>query len=305
MPHPDQAPLSQESPLPPAHPGAIRRVLILGLGLLGGSFALALQKSGCPGLFWGLDSSEAHMTEALARGIVQHRWDKQAPPDPFDLVFLAVPPTQFPPALEGLVPWLRPDTLILDACSVKAPVVASVQAALGEHPSFVPSHPIAGSHLTGPEAARGDLFWGATVVITPPPALAPGALQRARTLWESLGAHVREMTPEAHDQALGLLSHLPQLLAFSYVHQVAHSKVDLSLAGTGFRDFTRIAQSSPQLWADIALSNRGHLMPMLQELQAQLATLSHHLETGDRQALTASFQRAGKLRTTWGARVEE
>ena len=296
MSHPEPPQPGQESS------GTLKRILVLGLGLLGGSFALALQKAGCPGALWGLDNDEAHMEVALELGLVDHRWDKQSPPEAFDLVFLAVPPGQIARALEGLAPWLSPETLILDACSVKAPVVAAVQAALGQHPAFVPSHPIAGSHLTGPEAARGDLFDGATVVLTPPPGVGPGALQRGRALWESLGALVREMTPEAHDQALGLLSHLPQLLAFSYVHQVAHAQVDLSLAGTGFRDFTRLAQSSPGLWADIALANREHLLPLLRAMQAQLTALEQNLENGDRQALTDGFRQAENLRSAWQSR---
>ena len=286
----------------PVVAGASQRVLILGLGLLGGSFALALQAAGYPGRFWGLDNNEANLAEALARGLVQQRWDPQARPEAFDLVFLAVPPGQVAGVLEGLAPWLGPQTLLLDACSVKAPVVAAVRAALGEHPGFVPSHPIAGSHRAGPGAARANLFAGATVVITPPPGVAAAALQRAWTLWQSLGAEVREMTPEAHDQALGLLSHLPQLLAFCYVDQVAQTGIDLSLAGTGFRDFTRIAQSSPGLWADIALANRGQLLPLIQAMQGQLSALEQNLESGDRQALTAGFQRAETLRSGWEAR---
>ena len=283
--------------LKPSHP----RVLILGLGLLGGSFGLALRRAGLAGTLWGHDQDTDHLAQALALGLIDEPWLAWEPPVPFDLVFLGVPPGQIQAALAGLGPWLRPDTLVLDACSVKAPVIASVQAALVGHAAFVPSHPIAGSHLSGPQAARAELFQGATVIITPPPALTVQALRSAWALWEAVGAQVRELTPEAHDQGLGLLSHLPQLLVFTYLDLVAQTGTDLGLAGPGFRDFTRLAQSSPQLWADIALENRPHLLPLLQGLRDQLEALTGHLETGDREALRTGFQRAADLRAEWAS----
>ena len=283
--------------LKPSHP----RVLILGLGLLGGSFGLALRRAGLAGTLWGQDQDAGHLAQALTLGLIDQPWRPGDTPVPFDLVFLGVPPGQIQAVLAGLGPWLRPDTLLLDACSVKAPVIAAVQAALGGHAAFVPSHPIAGSHLSGPQAARGDLFLGATVIITPPPGLTVQALRSAWALWERLGAQVRELTPEAHDQGLGLLSHLPQLLVFSYLDLVDRTGTDLGLAGPGFRDFTRLAQSSPPLWADIALENRPHLLPLLQGLREQLGSLAHSLETEDREALLATFQRAADLRARWAA----
>ena len=274
-------------------------MLILGLGLLGGSFGLALQRAGLPVTLWGHDHSTDHLAQALGLGLVHHAWEPAEAPEPFDLVFLGVPPGQIASALASMAPWLRPDTLILDACSVKGPVIAAVQAVLGGHAAFVPSHPIAGSHLSGPQAARGDLFQDATVVITPPPGLAEEARARAWSLWKRLGAQVRELTPEAHDQGLGLLSHLPQLLAFSYTDLVSRAVADLSLSGPGFRDFTRLAQSSPRLWADIALANKANLLPMLQSLRGQLAVLARDLENEDREALTATFKRGADLRAKW------
>lgn len=295
MTHPAQAPTPSPSgqQVPEALP--FKRVLILGLGLLGGSFGLALQKAGCRGTLWGQDNDPDHLAQALELGLVHRAWERLEAPEPFDLVFLAVPSGQIQGALLGLAPWLRADTLILDACSVKEPVIAALEAALGWHPAFLPSHPIAGSHLSGPQAGREDLFQGATVVVTPTPALAPGALQLGTALWRSLGAVVRHLSPEAHDESMGLLSHLPQLLVFTYAQQVLQAQADLTLAGPGFRDFTRLAHSSAPLWADIALANRRHLLPMLAELRTQLAALSCQLEAGDREALEARFQGAGKL----------
>ena len=292
---PDLDPSSRPGePAPPR-----QRVLILGLGLLGGSFGLALQRAGLPVTLWGHDHSADHLGQALALGLIQHAWDPAEVPEPFDLVFLGVPPGQIAAALAQVAPWLRPDTLLLDACSVKAPVIAAVQAVLGGHAAFVPSHPIAGSHLSGPQAARGDLFQDATVVITPPPGLTDEARSRAWSLWKRLGATVRELTPEAHDQGLGLLSHLPQLLAFSYTDLVSRAVTDLSLSGPGFRDFTRLAQSSTRLWADIALANKANLLPMLQSLRGQLAVLARDLELEDRDALMATFKRGADLRALW------
>jgi len=293
--------LPEAAPILPAGPPSHPRVLILGLGLLGGSFGLALRRAGRAGTLWGRDQDAGHQAQALALGLIDQAWQPTAPPEPFDLVFLGVPPGQVQAVLEGLGPWLRPDTLLLDACSVKAPVIAAVEAALGGHAAFVPSHPIAGSHLSGPQAARGDLFEGATVIITPPPGLTVQALRAAWALWEALGARVRELAPEAHDQGLGLLSHLPQLLVFNYLDLVARTGTDLGLAGPGFRDFTRLAQSSPRLWADIALENRPHLLPLLEALRGQLDTLARNLEAEDREALLAGFQRAADLRARWAS----
>jgi prephenate dehydrogenase len=293
------SPAQDNDPQPPALP--CRRVLILGLGLLGGSFGLALQQAEPTATLWGRDSNPDHEAAALAQGLVHQAWVSTAPPEPFDLVFLAVPTGRIGAALEGLGPWLRPGTLIVDACSVKVPVLAAVRKALGGHPGFVPSHPIAGSHRSGPGAAEAGLFQGATVVLTPPPEADPAAVRRARALWQGLGARIQVLEPQVHDQVLGLLSHLPQLLSFAYVDQVAEAGVDLGLAGPGFRDFTRLAQSSPELWADLALANRGELLPLLQAAREHLAALELRLAGGDRAALTAGFRRASELRTAWAA----
>jgi prephenate dehydrogenase len=293
------SPAQDNEPPQPALP--FPRVLILGLGLLGGSFGLALRKADPTATLWGRDSNPEHQASALAQGLVHHPWHSSATPEPFDLVFLAVPPGRIEAALEGLLPWLRPETLVVDACSVKVPVLEAVRAALGGHGTFVPSHPIAGSHRSGPGAAEANLFQGATVVLTPPPGVEPAAARLARVLWQGLGARIQVLEPQAHDQVLGLLSHLPQLLSFAYVEQVAEAGVDLDLAGPGFRDFTRLAQSSPELWADLALANRAELLPMLQAARDHIAALERRLGEGDRAALTAGFRRAADLRMAWEA----
>lgn len=273
------------------------RVLVLGLGLLGGSFARSLRDRGLAGCLRGRDADPVHGREALARGLVDGLWAPEEAPEPFDLVFVAVPPGQVRAALAGLGPWLRADTVVMDACSVKGGVARDLAAALGPHPGLLPAHPIAGGHASGPAAAQGDLFVGAAVVLTPLPCTASATLARGRALWEALGARVATMDPAEHDRQLALLSHLPHLVAYALVNLAEDGGADLALAGPGFRDATRLAQCPAPLWADIALANRTALGEALRDLADRLEALAAGLAQADRAGLTETFDRARVART--------
>jgi len=272
------------------------RVLILGLGLLGASFGGAMKAAGLAERLVGSDLNPSHLEEARALGWVDSRWDPRAKPEAFDLVFLAVPPGQVGTALEGLRPWLREDTLVMDACSVKGTVAVALEAALGAHPGLLPAHPIAGGHRAGPGAARADLFAGAPVVLCPLPCTSAESRLKGQRLWEALGAHGLWMTSEVHDRQLALLSHLPHLLAYTTMSLAAARGADLALAGPGFRDATRLAQCPAALWVDIARENREALLPVLRDFQGHLHTMMKELEGGEGAGLERRFHAARELR---------
>lgn len=259
------------------------RVLVAGLGLLGGSFARALRRARPDCRILGLETDPVHGAQARALGLVEGLWDPGRPGEPFDRVFLAVPPSAMASVLEAIRPGVGAQTLVMDACSVKGPVLRAMAQAFPGHGGLVPAHPIAGSHASGPASADPALFEGRQVVLSPLPSTEPWALTAARKLWCDLGAGVREMEAEDHDRTLALLSHLPHLAAFALAGLA--SGADLSLAGPGFRDSTRLARCPPGLWADIALANREALGPLLEAYAARLIGLKALLDGGDRAGL--------------------
>jgi prephenate dehydrogenase len=274
------------------------RVLIVGLGLLGGSFALALREAGLAKQIFGTDANPEHEREALALGLVSALWERQGPAKPFDLIFVAVPPSQVASVFAELGAWVHPATLVTDACSVKAPVASAMQAALGNHAGLLPAHPIAGWHTSGPSAGRRDLFPGRPVILTPLACTSPATRSLARQLWVALGAHTVEMEANAHDALLALISHLPHLLAYSTVNLAVDAGADLSLAGPGFRDATRLAQCPADLWADIALANRAEVLPILEAFIDELRHLKEAIHSEDRECLTRRLARAQQARAS-------
>lgn len=276
------------------------RALIVGLGLLGGSFALALRASGLASHVLGTDANPGHAREALALGLVPDLWDRQATPIPFDLVFLAVPPGQVAAALDGLAPWLHLRTLVMDACSVKAPVAEALRAALGEHGGLLPAHPIAGWHTSGPGSARRDLFAGRPVILSPLPCTAPATRADATALWTAFGARIVELEARAHDALFALISHLPHLLAYTTVNLAVDQGADLGLAGPGFRDATRLAHCPAPLWADICLANQEALLPVMEAFLHEWQGLTDAIRVGDRAFLTRRLAGAQRTRSDLG-----
>jgi prephenate dehydrogenase len=202
-----------------------------------------------------------------------------------------------------IAPYLGAQTLVTDGGSTKCDVVAAARANLGEKlAQFVPAHPIAGAEKSGASAAMVDLYQGKKVVLAPLPENSPASVARVRQAWEACGAVVSELTPEEHDGVFAAVSHLPHLLSFALVHDLAqrdNKDLLLSFAASGFRDFTRIAASSPEMWRDISLANREALLRELQQYMNELATLQQALADNDAAKLEEIFSLAREVRSTW------
>jgi prephenate dehydrogenase len=220
-----------------------------------------------------------------------------------DFVLLAAPVAQTQPLLERIAPFLDPDTIVTDAGSTKSDVVAAARAALGERVGqFVPGHPIAGRESSGVDAALPDLYVGRNVVLCALPENPPAAVERVAALWRATGAAVHEMSPEQHDRVFASVSHLPHLLSFALVEQILNSPdaaLKFSFAAGGFRDFTRIAASSPEMWRDVCVANRAALLDELDAYTAVLTRLRAAIEAADGAALETVFARSRVARTEW------
>ena len=281
------------------------RVALIGCGLVGGSFALALRAAGQAGEIVGFDRDVAIADRARALGIV----DRVAvsPGEAVvnaGLVMVAVPVARTGEVLAAIAPHLPSDALVTDVGSTKVDVVAAARTALGAAiERFVPGHPIAGREVHGPDAADRGLFRDRLVLLTPLSGTAPSAVDRVAAAWVACGARVERLDPSSHDAVLSSVSHLPHLLAYALVEQIADAAdadLKFSLAGAGFRDFTRIAASSPEMWRDVALSNRAALLRDLDDYRVRLDRLRGWVADGDGEALLALFAKASAARVAWG-----
>src|SRR3989339_2125822 len=245
-----------------------KKIVIFGVGLIGGSFALALRKANAVGEVVGFGRSEATLEQAKQLGIIDRiGQDVAAEVHDADLVLLATPVGQMAELMARIAPHLGAHTLVTDGGSTKSDVVAAARANLADRiAQFVPAHPIAGAEKSGAGGAQADLYVGKKVVLTPLPENSAASVARVRRTWELCGAAVSELTPQQHDAVFAAVSHLPHLLSFALVHDLAqrdNRELLLSFAASGFRDFTRIAASSPEMWRDICLANRDALMDEL------------------------------------------
>jgi prephenate dehydrogenase len=280
------------------------KVVVFGVGLIGGSFALALRKAGAVDTLVGFGRSEQPLVHAKQLGIIDRIGkDIAAEVADADLVMLATPVGQMAELMAHIAPHVGPRTIITDGGSTKSNVVREAYAQLGSKAAqFVPAHPIAGAELSGPPAARSDLFQWKKVVLTPLPENSAVSVDRVRRAWELCGAMVSQMTPAQHDEVFAVVSHLPHLLSFALVHDIAqrdNRDLLLSFAASGFRDFTRIAASSPEMWRDICMGNREALLSELQVYIAELNRLSSALAAGDAEQLEQTFFAARELRAGW------
>lgn len=282
----------------------INKLVICGVGLIGGSFAMALREAGAVGEVVGIGRSSANLDRALQRGIIDRigACDAATLHDA-NLVLLATPVGQMPELMRAMAPHLGANTVLTDAGSTKSDVAAAVRACMpSQVERFVPAHPIAGTENSGAAAAQADLYRGAKVVITPLPENAPDAVARVRAAWAACGAEIHEMPPARHDQVFAAVSHLPHLLSFALVHDLAQREDReefLRFAASGFRDFTRIAASDPEMWRDICLANRDALLLELEGYQRQLDELHQALVAGDAARLETIFADARTLRRAW------
>ena len=263
---------------------------LIGCGLMGGSFALALKQAGLVKRVVGYSKSPDTTARALKMGVI----DAQASSallaaSGADLVLLAVPVAATEATLQSIQHLVTPDMLIMDVGSTKADVVQAARNALGKQmASFVPAHPNTGKEVAGVAHADAQLYRGAKVILTPTEHTLTSHLHKAQALWTALGCDVRVMSPETHDAAFAAVSHLPHLLAFAMMQSVmgqAQADAFLSLAGPGFRDFTRIAAGEPQMWRDILLANKSEVLAQAQHFQQALESFTHVLQTDDGRAL--------------------
>jgi prephenate dehydrogenase len=282
----------------------IRKLAVFGVGLIGGSFALALKKAGAVGEVVGVGRTLSNLGDAYRLGIIDEVVTKPAEAVAgADLVLLAVPVGQMPAVMAAIAPHLAPDTVVTDAGSTKQDVLGYARNHLANHLSrFVPAHPIAGAEKTGAAAASAELYQGRNVVVTPLAENDAAAVAKVKEVWAACGAVVREMAPQSHDEVFAAVSHLPHLLAFALVDDIAgkpNAEELFSYAASGFRDFTRIAGSSPEMWRDISLANREALLKELDAYRAQLERLRAALEAGDGAVLEQIFTRASRARNAW------
>lgn len=280
---------------------ALGRMAVAGVGLIGGSLALAAREAGLVREVVGIGRRPERLRRAAELGVVD-RWTTEPAEGvaEADLVVLAVPIGAMRAQMAAMAPALGPEAVVTDVGSAKAAVVTDARLALGTaFPRFVPGHPIAGTERSGVEAACAGLFRGHRVILTPVAETAPEAVARVRALWAGVGATVVEMDPARHDRVLAATSHLPHLLAYVLVDLLAgldeREEVFANAAG-GFRDFTRIASSDPVMWRDICLANREAVVAMLDRYGEALAALRGAVAAGDGAALESLFARAKAAR---------
>lgn len=281
----------------------LNTVVIFGVGLIGGSFALALKAAGAVRRVIGLGRNPANLEHALRLGVIDQACREPAVVSEADLVLIATPVGQMGRIMEAIAPHLSATTLVTDGGSTKHDVVALAYAKLkGRVGQFVPGHPIAGAEHSGVAAARADLYRKHRVVLTPIPENSARSIRRVRAAWRSCGARLFQMQPDEHDRVFAAVSHLPHLLSYALVDQLArhaNGKQLFNFAAGGFRDFSRIASSHPEMWRDICIANRQALLRELVGYQRELAEVRQLLQQGDAAGLEKIFVRARAARNKW------
>jgi prephenate dehydrogenase len=277
---------------------------VIGCGLMGGSFAMAMKRAGLVKRVVGYSKSPSTTERARQMGVI----DVEAPSallavSGADIVLLAVPVAATEATFKAIRHLVTANMLVMDVGSTKRDVVDAARRVLRDHVgAFVPAHPIAGREVSGVEHADPDLYTGRQVILTPTDRTLAGHLKKAQDLWEALGCHVQQMAPEAHDAAFAAVSHLPHLLAFSLMSGILHQpngKDFLGLAGPGFKDFTRIAASDPKMWRDVLLANKFELAEQAKIFQRALHYLLQQIEEGQGEKLEALITEASQARAHW------
>jgi prephenate dehydrogenase len=287
----------------------LNKVVLIGVGLIGGSFALSLKKAQAVSHIVGLDRHLTYLETAKRLGIIDSFTDDMsgAVADA-DLIVIATPVAQTTKILSAIYPYLQSNTIITDVGSTKADVVLAARNSLQEKVAqFVPAHPIAGREKNGPEAAIDDLFFGKKVVVTRLTENTDQSVELVAQAWRFCGAIIHHLSPKEHDQVFASVSHLPHLLAYALVDDIAakpHADRLFQYAASGFRDFTRIAGSSPEMWRDISLANRSAILEELDSYSAKLQQLRASLEASDSLALEVIYSRAQTARLNWIAAIE-
>ncbi|QKS30271.1 MAG: prephenate dehydrogenase/arogenate dehydrogenase family protein [Candidatus Accumulibacter similis] len=285
----------------------LERVVVFGVGLIGGSFALALKAAGQVGEVVGFGRTLGSLNQALRLGILDRvGFNIGQEVYAADLVLIAAPVGMSGEIMARIAPCLGPRTVVSDAGSTKEDVVVAAREHFGERiGQFVPAHPIAGAENSGAAAARADLYRNRQVVLTPLPENDAISVACVRSAWEACGAIIRELGAAEHDRIFAAVSHLPHLLSFALVHELAgrdNHELLFDFAASGFRDFTRIAASHPEMWRDICLANRLALLEELDRYREQLDALRDSLQAADGARLEEVFDIARRARRDWGER---
>ena len=277
---------------------------VIGCGLMGGSFALALKRAGLVKRVVGYSKSPSTTEKARRMGVIDVAAESALlAVSGSDIVLLAVPVAATETTFKAIRHLVEPGVLFMDVGSTKRDVVDAARRVLRERiTTFVPAHPIAGKEVSGIQHADAALYTGRQVILTPLAQTAPEMVQKATDVWSAIGAQVLKMTPENHDAAFAAVSHLPHLLAFAYFSAVVNQPAGrdfLSLAGPGFRDFTRIAASSPETWRDILVANREEVLKQSQRFRQALDALEHVIREGNADALERLIRAPAEGRSNW------
>jgi prephenate dehydrogenase len=277
---------------------------VIGCGLMGGSFALAMKRAGLVKRVVGYSKSPSTTERARQMGVI----DVEAPSallavSGADIVLISVPVAATEATFKAIRHLVTANMLVMDVGSTKRDVVEAARRVLRDHVgSFVPAHPIAGKEVSGVDHADPDLYQGKQVILTPIEKTQTAQLKKAQELWEALGCHVQQMSPDQHDATFAAVSHLPHMIAFALVHAIVNQpqgKDFLSLAGPGFKDFTRIAASDPKMWRDVLLANRHELVEQAKMFQRSLHNMLQLAEDGSGEKLEEMLAQASTTRAHW------
>lgn len=284
------------------------KITLIGVGLLGGSLGLAIKRHRLADRVEGFVRRQASVDECVEAGVVDHATrDLLGAVRDADLVVFCTPLSQMKELAAAMLPALKRNAIVTDVGSVKGSVVRDLEGVIrGGGGSFLGSHPMAGSHKTGVGAAKVGLFEGAMCVITPTPRTAPEAIGALETFWTAVGCRLLRLTPELHDEFVGRSSHLPHVVAAelaNYVLSPAHSREQALLCASGFRDTTRIASGSPEMWRDIAMANRKNLARVIGVFVEDLQEFQLALENGDPKTVHDFFEKARERREAWLAQA--
>jgi prephenate dehydrogenase len=277
------------------------KAAIIGVGLIGGSLAMVLREKGVAGRITGVGRGIANLEAAKRLGVIDDfTQDPAEGVKGADLVFVSVPVLKIAETVRKAAPSLKPGCIVTDAGSVKGSVVRDVEPLMPKGVSFVAGHPIAGTEHSGVEAALPGLFRGRVCILTLTGKTDPEAVQKVKTMWEIAGAKVVLTDAGTHDKMLAAISHLPHMIAYTLVNTVGDEarscKELLGYSAGGFRDFTRIASSSPEMWAEICAMNKAHITDMICAFQSKLEILKRLIQEADTEGLKKEFESAKRLR---------
>jgi len=277
---------------------------VIGCGLMGGSFALALRRAGLVKHVVGYSKSPSTTDKARRMGVIDQAAESALlAMSGSDIVLMAVPVAATEATFRAILPLIEPGVLLMDVGSTKRDVVDAARRVLKDKvANFVPAHPIAGKEVAGVEHADAALYQGQQVILTPLPQTSPALIKSATDVWTAIGSRVVCMSPESHDTAFAAVSHLPHLLAFAYVNAVSGQPASpefLALAGPGFRDFSRIACGEPTMWRDILLANQDEVSKQLKHFRQALDALEYAMKSGNAEALEGLIRAASTARSAW------